>query len=265
MKIGTLSSELRGAEMALSGPQRIEAILRVLHTHRPDILLGAGYSLATDADLATLGEALAGVAWPGLVFAEVKSCDCAPLLEHAGGTTFPEPSRHALFAWADGKWHVMGRQFFTRSSETSAGSRCVAQLEQNLARRTINFRGQRVGALICGELNALRGRNRIAPVSARIGDWLKSLDIVVNPTHDRMGNGGTLNAKRRWLSQSGKIYVSSSNWNSQKPVQRQGGKGPAFRAQSRSAATLHSVFLDGREIKMRNSNDAEFEYREVSI
>jgi hypothetical protein len=265
MKIGTLSSELRGAEMVLSGPERVEAILRVLRTFRPDMPLSAGYSLATDAELATLGEELAGMAWKGLVFAEVKSCDSALWPKPTSGIATPEPSRRAMFAWADGKLHHIGRQLLTQSSDIGAGNQCVALLEECLASRTVNFRGQRVGALICGELNILRGRNEITPVSARIGDWLRSLDILVNPTHDRMGIGGTLRAKRRWLSRRGKAYVSASNWNSQKPVQRQSGKGPAIRAQSRSAATLQSVLLDGQDVEMCRMNETEFEYRDALI
>src|SRR5438309_2972919 len=36
--------------------------------------------------------------------------------------------------------------------------------------------------------------------------------LILNPTHTRMGNDGTIKAKRKFLSEEGRVYVSASNW-----------------------------------------------------
>jgi hypothetical protein len=76
----------------------------------------------------------------------------------------------------------------------------------------------------------------------------------VNATHDRMGNAGTLKAKRAWISQGGRAYLSASNWNT-------------ARGQNRSARTLHSVFRDGQEVGQVNNTEqnTNYEYRECCI
>src|SRR5438105_1894249 len=36
--------------------------------------------------------------------------------------------------------------------------------------------------------------------------------MILNPTHTRMGNCGTVRAWREYLSSGGRVYVSASNW-----------------------------------------------------
>lgn len=256
LRVGTLSSELNGSEMRLEkNAASVSAIMDALEIHRPEVLLTAGYSLNDEADLAALEARLEASDWDGLLFVEVK---------HYGGdlphliAPGQELSSHCLFAWTrDGGWKRMGRQYFV----TSVAARLhlttlVAAFEKNLSRRIVEFRGRRFGALICGEINALQGRNTVKALTPEIESWLRNLDVIVNPTHDLMGNAGTLIAKRKWASQNGKVYLSASNWNSGKA-----------RRQTRNARTLHTVFIDGREavLALDPRPNENYEYREVYI
>lgn len=68
-------------------------------------------------------------------------------------------------------------------------------------------------ALVYGELNVIQGRYH-PPYRSAVD---KAAMIVINPTHDRMSNAGTLDAKRRLLSRSfedgrNRVYVSCSSW-----------------------------------------------------
>lgn len=266
MKLGTLSTELAGVDMKLSGAERINAIMTALREHSPDILLSAGHSLHDDADLAELGEQLSTLDWDGLLIVEVKDFDGGlPRRVITAGPEF-DLSSHCLFAWTrETGWKCMGRQYFTRSDKAREGkTTLIPAFESALADRVVTFRGKRIGALICGEINALQGRNAVQGLSPPIEEWLRSLDIIVNPTHDRMGNGGTLKAKRRWLSINGRVYLSSSNWNSRKPVD---GSDTAFQRQSRDAKTLHALFVNGENEPrpMKSHAHETFEYREALI
>jgi hypothetical protein len=84
-------------------------------------------------------------------------------------------------------------------------------------------------------------------------DALLDATVILNPTHTRMGNGGTLKAKRRFLSRDRRIYLSASNWDT--------GAG------QRISRTLHSLWFDGAEKQWcENCFDIEhFCYREWDL
>jgi hypothetical protein len=253
LHVGTLSSELQGAEMSLTGEGRINAIVDVLKKHSPDVLLTAGYSVRDENDLACLEDSLNASSWNGLLFVEVEHYKNDLANQLATGERL---SDHCLFAWTrDGGMKRMGRQYFATSDEarSNLATRVVAFVE-NLPQRVIEFRGRRFGALICGEINALQGRNNVTALTPKIGNWLRGLHVVVNPTHDRMGNAGTLIAKRAWISRGSRAYLSASNWNT--------GNG-----QKRTTRTLHSVFRNGQEVgQVSNAEqNARYEYRESYI
>ena len=66
---------------------------------------------------------------------------------------------------------------------------------------------------MCGELGVVEGR--VAPkifTGLQGMEPMESYGLVLNPTHTRMGNGGTLNAKREFLSRYNRTYLSASNW-----------------------------------------------------
>jgi hypothetical protein len=253
LRVGTLSSELQGAEMRLTGEERINAIMDVLKKHSPDVLLTAGYSLSDENDLACLKSRLNASSWNGLLFVEVEHYNDDLANQLATGERL---SDHCLFAWTrDDGMMRMGRQYFATSDEARANlATRVAAFVENLPQRMIEFRGRRFGALICGEINALQGRNNVTALTPKIGNWLRGLHVVVNPTHDRMGNAGTLIAKRAWISQGGRAYLSASNWNTRS-------------GQKRSARTLHSVFRSGQEVSQVNNGEqnTRYEYRESCI
>lgn len=249
LRAATLSTELAGNNMRLSGADRVHGIVQVLMMHKPDVLLTAGYALETDEDLTELKRHLEHMSWPGLVIVEVRSPRGDQKRKNAPGLEFSE---HCMFAWqrASGMQNL-GRQYFSRSEETGNDA-LISAFEANLANRTIEFRGRRFGVLNCGEINCLSGRNRVFAVTLGIEKWLRSLDVVMNPTHDRMGNAGTLKAKRNWASQDGRAYLSASNWNSHKN-------------QKQSARTLHSLFINGREMAQATCPALDWEYREAMI
>ncbi|PCH75206.1 MAG: hypothetical protein COC12_01640 [Rhodobacteraceae bacterium] len=267
MKIGTLSSAIDNDQMSLSSDERIAIIETAARDSSPDILLAAGYSLQTADDMEPLAERLSALNWDGLLVAEVMDYQGdLPRLVEIGGTRC-DLSGHCVVVWSRANgWHVLGRQFFTQSAQVKAGKKTIVKLfEETLKDRVVEFRGHKIGVLICGELNAVQGRDNVTALTPEIGNWLDGLDIILNPTHDRMGNGGTLNAKRKWLSSPQndhpRIYVSSSNWNTHKPWKNAKG----FITQSRSTDTLHTVFCGGENVAQKNHPYENFEYREAIL
>lgn len=263
LKVATMSFEVHGGgsdKRLVKANRSVDAIMDALCTHRPDVLLVAGYSLHDDAAHEALKERLEKSDWDGLLFVEVRNH-----AENLPGRALPrridgapqQLSSHCLFAWTrDTGWKCLGRQYFVSSAQArkNAGN-VVPAFVENLPNRTIEFKVRRFGALICGEINALRAEKTgvVRPLTPEIGAWLRNLDVVVNATHDRMGWASILGAKRSWFSQGGRAYLSSSNWNSSNK-----------RPQSRNARTLHTFYLDGNEMPQsrQTTPHPDYEYRE---
>ncbi len=263
MKIGTFSSERCGDKMAAPGKVRLEALIQAIDQKRPDLLLTAGHALEIDDDIAELHERLTPLDWDGVIFVEVRDSRKLPWLLDIEGWSY-ELYGHCLYAWTRNRGaQALGRQSFVSSADAQSK---LPALEVGLADRDVLFRDQRVGALICGEINVLRGMNPVWCRSQVTVDWMKDLAVMVNPTHDRMGRDGILDAKRRFISQTmrdGKgIYISASNWNS-----------GARRPQSQHAELLHTVYAAGKRLTLSpwsfqhpaGRKAYDFEYREVSV
>lgn len=256
MRIGTFSSELVGTSMRLHGTPGASAaaIMDALTKYQPDVLLTAGYSLDDDGDLQDLGGRLNDSCWDGLLFVEVKNYVGDP--PHSTTANGEPLSSHCMFAWTRNlKWQRLGRQYFARARQANPAGRPLNAFTQNLDTRVITFRGLRFGAVICGEINALRklrGTDRVEARANAIEDWFRSLNVIVNPTHDLMGRPGILTAKRRWLSRGDRVYVSASNWNTE-------------RNQRRTVPAQHTVFFNGCNVALKRFELPNYEYREGDI
>lgn len=83
--------------------------------------------------------------------------------------------------------------------------------------------------------------------------------LILNPTHTRMGNDGTIKEQRKFLSAEGRMYVSASNWD----VAPKKGKRP-----QNPSLTLHSLWHNGKSKGFvpfcREKKDDYFVYREWS-
>jgi hypothetical protein len=263
MKIGTLSSELCGESMALSGSERERGVRTAIEEFAPDILLTAGWSLETKKDLKVLGRELEFMKHGGVVFVEVR---CGSVKTTENTRLNKNEMKHCAFAWtlADG-WRDLGLQHLAFSNEVRDAPEKLRNLEAALPRRTVIFKRKAIGLLNCGELNAIQGRNNVGAASATIDQWISKLDFVLNPTHDRMGSPGTLHAKRVWLSMSergrSRAAISCANWNSQKEV---GSRGLLIR-QRQDAPTLHTLYVNGRPRTLKRKPFDYFEYREATV
>jgi hypothetical protein len=168
-------------------------------------------------------------------------------------------STHAMyFIDAEGRATRLGAQVFARSEQASP--EIAQQLYQILPDRSFEVGGKKCFALCCGEINLLAGRDDVQFRFGEAAPAIAAADIVLNPTHDRMGNAGTVLAKREFLSSLGnrsRAYVSASNWN----LKTRSG------AQRQDSRTLHSVFVNGNELEMsRVAHSADrYEYREAQI
>ena len=161
----------------------------------------------------------------------------------------------------------MGEQFFATREETNKDPGCLTKLADSLPERSFNFLGRKVILLICGEINLMYGRtnvhfHRSTPIKLVEALGAKGV-LILNPTHTRMGNGGTIKAKRKFLSEKRRVYVSASNWDVCPKKKK--------RAQ-RPSDTLHSVWHSGKcnhqvDDKKKSGEDKPvcFVYREWAL
>ena len=260
--------------MRPSGPERAALIGDVIEKHRPDLLLCAGYAVETPADLTALQNRLRNTDWAGSAVVEVavdtelkKFHPAACLMKKKNN----QKGSHRLWLVTREGVKSLGPQIFVRSDQLTKNKCSICEIFKGyIEEKTGQVGDARLVVLCCGELNAVRldRTNRtIEPISREIAEWLDGADLIVNPTHDRMGNGGILKAKRELLSQSrngrSRLYISASNWNTDKKV---GKNGKAIR-QSRNAKTLHTVYLDGKwqeQATLSNAKD-KYMYRETIV
>ena len=246
LTLGTLSFAKCGAVMMLRPSERVRLILAAVEAYEPDLLVTAGYAIHSRKQLHRLAEALKEDEPDTLVVTEV----------HHDGRPRRDPGRsHVMWAvYGDGDLHRFGRQAFARSREVRADDeRRLIGMRDKLAQRTIPLGSLSVFGLCCGELNIVQGRTNPRFVDEEVGKAILAADIVTNPTHDRMGNAGTLAAKRRFLSQPGRdgrprAYVSCSNWEA---------CGLNGRVQ-RPSPTLHTVYLAGQPLDYEELADGAF-------
>jgi hypothetical protein len=191
-----------------------DLIAEIIKIRQPSLLLCAGWSVPTERNLDTI----VGV---------TRRLKTVVVLE----TSQPTP---VYFRIADGSAFRMGEQFFSTRADTEdeSGPRGLADA---LPERSFTFCHRDALLLNCGEVMVVGGRNcvefhRSMPQVLR--DAVRAPTVMIlNPTHSRMGNCGTIKAWREYLSAGGRIYVSASNWdvaNGQRPSE-----------------TLHSLWHNG--------------------
>ena len=160
--------------------------------------------------------------------------------------------------WAitgDGQRHRFGQQQFVRRSEVDDIARdSIARFESALPARSLALGEWNVFALICGEINIVEGRVDPRYVSSAAEEAIMAADVVINPTHDWMGNAGTLDAKRRLLSRTSddernRVYVSCSNWEV---------CGASKGRTQKVTETLHTAYAAGEKVAGGQPADGAF-------
>lgn len=253
--IGTLSFAKHGPRMVLPPARRVEIILGCIQLYRPSLLVTAGYALDTVHELADLSNCIARLNRSLAVVVEVH---------HETTVGEGDHSKHAL--WMIGPnpraLHRFGSQAFGRAEE-APDDQCEAatKLRVQLSERTAEVFGHRIFGLICGELNIVQGRHHPKFICREIRAAMMGADIIVNPTHDRMGNGGTLRAKRAMLSKpyrdKDRLYVSCSNWD----------VSGIDRDRQQPSPTLHTVYHSGEPMDFDELSDGQdgFVYRRWAV
>jgi hypothetical protein len=213
-KIGTLSFPVRGHPVYMPISDNTDQIAEIVKKHQPTLLLCAGWSVPTELNL-------------GVIIAVTKRIKTIVLLE----TTSPTP---VYFRITDGRAFRMGEQFFSTREDTEDESN-PRGLADALPERSFVFRERNALLLNCGEVMVVRGRNHVEffwSIPQVLQDAVRSPTVMIlNPTHTRMGNCGTVMAWREYLSSGGRVYLSASNWD-------------VANGQHQSD-TLHSLWHDG--------------------
>ena len=261
-----MDTQSGGLIHSLHGEERLECIVEAIDKFRPHLLVCAGWSLETDKNLDHLRIDPRVKQWKGYAIVEVQksSATCLdPALPHRMYVLKPE-----------GNVESLGPQLFARSSEMNGelGEGRNTLLLDYKEEKTFRAGYLTISCLCCGELNAIRGREEPKYVCRDVGEWLDKADIILNPTHDRMGNPGTLDKKRKFLSRQGlggrpRAYISVSNWNS-RPVSKSPDRRPKPR-QNPDQPYLHTVYLNGHrreDLKSRTTDPSRrYEYREINL
>ncbi|EFK12219.1 conserved hypothetical protein [delta proteobacterium NaphS2] len=191
-------------------------IVEIVEKRHPALLLCAGWSVPTEQSL-------------GPIIAATQYVKTSVVLE----TTSPTP---IYFRITNGCRSRMGAQFFSTREDTNNAAKCGPDhLANALSDRSFPFLNREVLLLICGEVMVVRGRKKVQfhwSVPQVLQDAVRAPSVMIlNPTHTRMGNCGTVKAWREYLSSGGRTYVSASNWDLSSGQHR--------------SDTLHSVWYNG--------------------
>ncbi|WP_417794015.1 hypothetical protein [Terasakiella pusilla] len=263
LKIGTLSMERKTrydnkakeyvSDNLPAQSVRYDHIIHAITDHDLDILLCSGDFL----DTSHMNKLLR--------YLKTNSCKTIVVADIDGRTTKLSPSKSSHWPFTRGqalyrieakeaKPVLLAKQTLVSSRELTSASKAngfASALISQLHHRNFTVKGKTVATMICGEINYFKlpkgGTVGIFDKAyQQIADHIADADIVLNPTHDRMGsNRGVLEAKREYLSRGikgrNRCYVSASNWDINKLKQ---GSVDHF-AQTRKAEGNHSVYVCG--------------------
>lgn len=263
MKIGTLSFKLEDDVKTLRRRlERVEIIVDIVVKHKPDFILCSGYSIENTEDLNLLEQKLKEKKSKTILVVEVKKDkdiekNGHPLSEFINDYYLMN-NTHKMFVIDPNKGIIdLGPQFFSTSDELDRGPNkkiFLEEFEKHFNSRIFNIGCYKAIALCCGELNIFKG-NKCR--SNEIGSKIFNTDIIINPTHDRMGSVfGKLEAKRKYISKKinnrDRYYISSSNWNPAK------GQKPS--------PTLHTIYSNEELLKeqKKDTND-KYEFRLTTL
>ena len=279
IKIGTLSIRREAGRNPSNRPCPIKEILYVVTQHKPDLLLCAGDFLKENTDLNTL--------------AGNKAISCANTVivvdyDIGKGKSKTKGSGNPLFLIEPGgKVSKLATQCVACANDFSAlenpsvprNANVLTCFNNQLSNRIFTVNNIKCSCLLCGEINFFAYSKKNNPcVQSRFGTFSKHYDavqLIVNPTHDRMGDhGGLLTAKRKYLSRPlngrKRCYVSASNWDAKK-LSAQGHR----YSQRPDANNLHTVYVadnakhggrkDRKKTLCTTCTTKMVEYREVEI
>ncbi len=245
LAIGTISFARCGLKMVLPPRERTRLILAAADTYRPDLLVTAGYAVHSLKHLHRLARHYRQLGHSGTIITEVH---------HDTPETYGR-SPHAMWAIDPrGMLHRFGGQMFATAAEVrKSGSTAQTQFVAQRLDRVFGVGPLTAFALVCGEINVVLGREvpRFAFLEAY--ETIMAADIVINPTHDRMSNAGTLHAKRAFLSQRSpderdRVYVGCSNWETCDLNGRVQWPSP----------TLHTIYRSGEPLEYEEEADGAF-------
>lgn len=214
-RIATVSFPVRSQTAGDPAGNNTSLVAEVIRKRHPALLLCAGWTIPTLKSLDAVKRATRGTG--SVVILETFSKD------------------PAYYRVADGQSFEMGEQCFSVRAETEEKERVTA-LAVALPNRTFPFRSRSALLLNCGEVMVVRGRQEVEfqwTVPLELREAVRAPGaLILNPTHTRMGNAGTVQAWRRFLSAEGRAYLSTSNWD------LDAGQSPS--------ETLQSLWYDGR-------------------
>jgi hypothetical protein len=210
-KIGTLSFPVLGKSIY---PGNTALITGVIQKRKPSLLLCAGWTVPTEQSL-------------DAIIAVTRQVKTVVVVE----TTSPPP---VYIRITDGCPVSMGEQFISTREESDDES-LLCGLADALPERSFTFCQRDAILLNCGEVMVVQGRDHVEfhrSVPQVLQDAVRApAAMILNPTHTRMRNCGSVQAWRKYLSGGGRIYVSASNWD-------------VLNGQ-RQSDTLHSLWHDG--------------------
>jgi len=243
--VGTLSFPVRKSKALRDNS---DLIAKIILRRRPGLLLCAGWSISSRRKLRPVIDA-------------TRKTITVVVLE----TSEANGKRAISFRIKDGQRCKMGKQFFATRKEMNKYPRRVSNLARALPERSFRFSGRPLLLLVCGEVMVAEGRNKVHihhSVPPELEHAVRAERVLIlNPTHTRMGNSGTIQAWREFLSGKGRVYVSASNWRVSKDKKGR---------RQKPSPTLHSLWHNGKPTESSfplqcNSNCNCYCYREWAL
>jgi hypothetical protein len=146
--------------------------------------------------------------------------------------------KEGAFLIQNGEARPMGEQCFGTRKQTEEEPERVHRLSRMVHRRSFQLLSRPVFLMICGEILVLEGRNKVHShhsVPQKLREAVRANDVLIlNPTHTRMANDGTIKAWRKFLSEGNRAHLSASNWDL------------CGKKKQAPSDTLHSLWHDGK-------------------
>lgn len=185
--------------------QRIDAIVKILNESPADFVMFSQWVLRDTEDLRIIR-----------ALVNNKSVSAFIELKEANGL-----NGNCMYIFQDGQWMYMDCQIFSESSD--AKKYAIKYLLDDVRGNHFNMRrqfvagGKRFLVINCGENNFLKGSSGIADfrfkdccIDSLFEEVLDSIDVVLNPVHDRWSRFGHFLTRIRKFSEHNRYCFSNT-------------------------------------------------------